>query len=98
MNISDYRSIYDSILKLTYDTDGMQSTNPTKEDIEKCKWILAILECLDDVPKRKADYILKDKKIKFDYSDFIDSICDWKFSRNLIKQKFINKIRRLQKW
>ncbi len=72
MNLSDYQKLYDSILEMSFDIEGIPIfTNTTKEDIEKCQWIAAMLEVFNDVPKRIMNCMFKHQKIEFDYIEFI---------------------------
>ena len=72
MSLKDYEAIYDAIVSLSFDADGYGLFGRiTDEDVEKCKWIAAILEVLDDVPHRRVEHIFTYKKIDFDYLEFI---------------------------
>lgn len=71
MNVANYKRIYEEILELSFDADGyglFEKIND--EDIEKCKYIAAILEVLNDVPIRRMEHIFEYKKIEFNYIDF----------------------------
>ena len=73
LKLEAYTAIYDAILSLSFDADGYGLfDNITDEDIQKCKWIAAILEVLNDVPKRRVEHIFKHKKIDFNYIEFIE--------------------------
>ncbi len=73
LKVDAYTVIYDAILALANDADGYGLfDNITDEDIQKCKWIAAILEVLNDVPKRRVEHIFKHKKIDFNYIEFIE--------------------------
>ena len=51
MTIADYKEIYEKILHLSFDADGFGLfKHITDEDVEKCIWIAAILDVLNDVP------------------------------------------------
>ena len=71
--VDGYEAIYDAVLALANDADGFGLFDAiTPEDVQKCKWIAAILEVLNDVPQRRMEHIFKYKKISFDYLEFIE--------------------------
>lgn len=73
MTIADYKAIYEAIVSLSVDADGYGLfENISDEDVEKCKWIAAICEVLDDVPRSRMEHIFKYRKVDFDYIDFIE--------------------------
>ena len=73
LSVETYKSIYDAIVALSVDADGYGLfENISDEDVEKCKWIAAICEVLDDVPRRRMEHIFKFRKVDFDYIDFIE--------------------------
>ena len=73
LTVDGYREIYDAILTLADDADSYGLFKRiTSEDIQKCKWIAAILEVLNDVPQRRMEHVFKYKKISFDYLEFIE--------------------------
>ena len=74
VHVSTYQHIYEEILALTFDADGFPvSGNISEETTNKCMWFLAMIETLNDVPFRKAEVILKQKKVQFDYCTFLDN-------------------------
>lgn len=74
MKVSDYKELYEKILSLTYDAEDIRVNDGTSaEEIEKCKWIIAMVETLTDVPLGKAEYMFHRKKIKFDLIQFLRS-------------------------
>lgn len=71
--VDGYEAIYDAVLALANDADGFGLFDAiTPEDVQKCKWIAAILEVLNDVPQRRMEHSFKYKKISFDYLEFIE--------------------------
>lgn len=73
MTIADYKAIYEAIVSLSVDADGYGLFESiSDEDVEKCKWIAAICEVLDDVPRSRMEHIFKYRKVDFDYIDFIE--------------------------
>ena len=73
MTIADDKEIYEAIVSLSVDADGYGLFESiSNEDIEKCKWIAAICEVLDDVPRSRMEHIFKYRKVDFDYIDFIE--------------------------
>lgn len=53
MTIQDYENIYDSIVDLSFDAEGLG-----EDDIEKANLIIKMIECLEDVPLREANSVL----------------------------------------
>lgn len=75
MTLDDYKAIYEAIVSLSCDADGYGLyDNITNEDVEKCKWIAAICEVLDDVPVRRVKHIFEHKNVDFDYQQFLEDI------------------------
>lgn len=75
MTLDDYKAIYDAIVSLSCDADGYGLYDDiTNEDVEKCKWIAAICEVLDDVPVRRVKHIFEHKNVDFDYQQFLEDI------------------------
>lgn len=73
MTIADYKAIYEAIVSLSVDADGYGLFESiSNEEVEKCKWIAAICEVLDDVPRSRMEHIFKYRKVDFDYIDFIE--------------------------
>ena len=60
--LNDYEAIYDAILVLADEADGFSRRTADPVLIQKCKWILDMLATLEDVPHRKAKYILSATK------------------------------------
>ena len=62
MSIEDYKEILEIITTLSVDTEGFSlDGNYEYDEVEKCKLIEEMIAVLDDVPKRRADWILKEK-------------------------------------
>lgn len=71
MTVADYKKIHDMIVSLSVDADSYGLFNKiSDEDVEKCKWIAAILEMLNDVPLTRVEHIFEQKGIEFDYEEF----------------------------
>ena len=76
LSVDGYREIYDAILTLADDADSYGLFKRiTSEDIQKCKWIAAIFEVLNDVPRRQMKHVFKCQKISFDYLEFFEEEC-----------------------
>ena len=74
MTVAEYKEIYEAIVSLSMDADGYGLfENISEEDVEKCKWIAAICEVLDDVPRSRMEHIFKYRKVDFDYIKFIEA-------------------------
>lgn len=72
MTIAEYKEIYEAIVSLSVDADGYGLFESiSEEDVEKCKWIAAICEVLNDVPRK--EHIFKYRKVDFDYIEFIEA-------------------------
>ena len=75
MTVAEYKEIYEAIVSLSVDADGYGLFDAiSDEDVEKCRWIAAIYEVLDDVPKRRMEHIFRHRKVEFIYSEFFDEI------------------------
>ena len=73
LSLDRYEAIYEAALSLANDADGYGLFEDiTDEDVEKCKWIAAILEVLDDVPRSRVKHIFNYRNIQFDHQDFIE--------------------------
>ena len=73
MTVAEYKEIYEAIVSLSVDADGYGLfENISEEDVEKCKWIAAICEVLDDVPRSRMEHIFQQRKVDFDYMNFIE--------------------------
>lgn len=73
ISVATYKAVYENIVSLSVDADSFGLfKNITDEDVEKCMWFAAIMEVLDDVPRRRVEHTFKQKKIEFDYCDFIE--------------------------
>lgn len=74
MTVAEYKEIYEAIVSLSMDADGYGLfENISEEDVEKCKWIAAICEVLNDVPRSRMEHIFKYRKVDFDYIKFIEA-------------------------
>ena len=73
ISVETYKAVYETIVSLAGDADRFGLfKNITEENVEKCKWLAAIMDVIDDVPRRRVEHIFKYKKIKFDSCDFIE--------------------------
>ena len=73
MTIESYKAILDAVISLSCDADGYGLfEHISDEDVEKCKWIAAICEVMDDVPKRRMEHIFKYREVKFDFGKFLE--------------------------
>ena len=74
LSVETYKSIYDAIVALSVDADGYGLfENISDENVEKCKWIAAICEVLNDVPRSRMEHIFQQRKVDFDYFEFIEA-------------------------
>lgn len=75
MTIEEYKNIFESILKISFDVEEeIDIDNPTEEDINKAKWIKAMVQCINDVPFLRAAHILRKCNIEFDYCAMLDEL------------------------
>ena len=73
MTVAEYKEIYEAIVSLSVDADGYGLFESiSEEDVEKCKWIAAIYEVLNDVPRSRMEHIFQQRKVDFDYMNFIE--------------------------
>ena len=63
-----YNEIYRHVIDIAKDARRLDCS--TDEDIEKCKWIAAIIDMLFDVAMHNAANILHLNNIKFDYNSY----------------------------
>lgn len=62
--IEEYKKLYLDIVSMSVDCDSFGLFEDiTEEDVEKCKYIAAILDCLSDVPIGRVEHIFKQKGI-----------------------------------
>ena len=74
MTIAEYKENYEAIVSLSVDADGYGLFESiSEEDVEKCKWIAAICEVLNDVPRSRMEHIFQQRKVDFDYIEFIEA-------------------------
>ena len=77
LTIEDYKTIFETIVSLSVDADSYGLFDMiSNEDVEKCKWIAAIYEILDDVPRRRMKHIFEYRNVEFNYSDFVEENLD----------------------
>ena len=76
MTIKEYQNIYDSIIELAEDADGFGLFNFISDgDVEKCMYIAAILDTLNDVPATRKEHIFKHKRIsQCQYNDWYEKM------------------------
>ena len=71
MTVADYKEIYEKLLHLSFDADGFGLfVHISDEDAEKCIWIAAMLDVLNDVPLSRMEHTFKQKKMTFDWDKF----------------------------
>ena len=78
MTLAKYKQVFSDIITIAGDAEGFGLCNDTitDEDIEKCKYIAAMLETLKDVPERRVNWIFNMKNIVFDSDEIYDSLDD----------------------
>lgn len=77
MSVEEYLDVYRKVLTLSMDADGFGLFEMiTERDIKKAKIIRAIMDILDDVPRRRMKHIINYKKVDYD----VDEIEDMAFS------------------
>lgn len=76
MTLAKYRHLFADILMLAEDAEsfGVFEDTITEEQVEKSKYIIAMLEVLKDVPERKAENVISMKDVTFNYDEILDSI------------------------
>ena len=62
MTVEDYKEILEFVITLSVDAEGYAlDGNYEYDEIEKCIIIREMIEVLNDVPRRRADWILNEK-------------------------------------
>ncbi len=76
MSIEEYKNLYDKIIDLAEDADSFGLFNSiSDEDVEKCMYIAAILDTLNDVPAARKEHIFKRKGIsKYQYNEWYETM------------------------
>ena len=75
MRLANYEVAYKTLHPMVPDADNFGLFEHIREtDVEKCKWIAAICEVLDDVPVRRVKHIFEHKNVDFDYQQFLEDI------------------------
>lgn len=74
MSVEEYKKLYDDIVRMSLDCDGFGLFYTIRDrDVEKCKWIAAIMEVLEDVPASRVKHIFEIEEIEaFDSIEFIE--------------------------
>ena len=76
MSVEEYLDVYRKVLTLSIDADGFGLFEMIIErDIEKAKIIRAIIDILDDVPRRRMEHIMNYKKVDYDVAEIDDMAC-----------------------
>ena len=74
MTIDEYKVLYKMILKMSHDTENFGLFEMIIErDIEKAKYIQAIMDVLNNAPRGKAEHILDYKKVDYDYFEILEA-------------------------
>ena len=62
MSVKDYEEIYDIIVALSMDCEEFAlDGNYQNEEVAKAELILQMVDCLNDVPLRRAEWITEEK-------------------------------------
>ena len=70
MSVEEYLDVYRKVLTLSMDVEGFGLFEMIIErDIEKAKIIRAIIDVLDDVPRRRMEHIMSYKKVVYDVDE-----------------------------
>ena len=70
MSVEEYLDVYRKVLSLSMDADGFGLFEMiTERDIKKAKIIRAIMDILDDVPRRRMKHIMSYKKVDYDVDE-----------------------------
>lgn len=73
LKVEGYKAIYEAVVSLSVDADGYGLYETiSEEDVEKCKWISAIYDVLDDVPKRRMKHIFGYRNVEYDPEQFLE--------------------------
>ena len=72
METKDYKKLYEAIVDMSEDLDGVGEIREiSEEDIEKAKWIACILDCITFLPRYRMKFIFNQKDIVFNRDDFL---------------------------
>lgn len=72
ITVEDYKKTYHATGRILEDAESFGLFSHISEsDVEKSKWIMAIITVLNDLPKRKIRKVFRDRKIKFNFMAFI---------------------------
>ena len=59
-SIEDYERVYDEVISLSIDAEAFSPMDMmSDEDVERAKWLCLILDVLNDVPKRRMNYLFQ---------------------------------------
>ena len=73
LKVESYKAIYEAVVSMSIDADGYGLFDSiSDEDLEKCKWIAAINEVLEDVPMRRVKHIFNYRNVVFNSDDFLE--------------------------
>ena len=74
MKLEDYKAIYEAIVSLSCDADGFGLCDGiTAEDIEKCKWIAAIYDVVNEAVEKYVNPIFSEMDIQHDWEEFYET-------------------------
>ena len=77
LRIEDYQKAYEMAFDISYDVEEFtKGDKPTADELEKFKWIIAIVDILSDVPLGYAQYAIHRKKLVYDKDKFLDDYYD----------------------
>ena len=74
MTLDEYKALYKMVLKLSFDAENFGLFEMIIDrDIEKAKYIRAIMEVLSDVPRGRMEHIMDYKDVDYDYFEILES-------------------------
>lgn len=75
LRIEDYKKAYEMVFGISYDVEEFTNgESPTADELEKFKWIIAIVDILSDVPLGYAQYAVRKKSLFMIKTDSLKTI------------------------
>ena len=74
MTLEEYKKLYQMVLRLSFDAEGFGLFEMIIDrDIEKAKYIRAILDVMNDVPRGRMLHIMDYKDVEYDSSEILET-------------------------
>ncbi len=74
MTLDEYKLLYKMVLKLSFDAENFGLFEMIIDrDIEKAKYIRAIIDVMNDVPRGRMLHIMDYKDVEYDSSEILET-------------------------